>query len=188
MSNQDNSDEFDNTLRPRVVVIEKSGQADAGATASLAPRILETTQTGRIVPAPPPERLAASRPSHRRRTSLTKKLAWTGLLVAFGVWLGVDLNLWIASAFNYGTGLGWAAVAAAGTGLAAAGTIIARELRSYLALREVEANQRRLTAAMARPTDMQKAIREVIAEVPKDHESKAAIEAFQRKVQRHHSP
>ena len=35
---------------------------------------------------------------------------------------------------------------------------------------------------------MQETIRAVIAEIPRDRESKAAIEAFQRKVQRHHSP
>jgi putative membrane protein len=39
-----------------------------------------------------------------------------------------------------------------------------------------------------RPFDMQEAIRGVIARIPKDREGRAAIEAFQRKVQRHHSP
>jgi putative membrane protein len=39
-----------------------------------------------------------------------------------------------------------------------------------------------------RPADMQASIREVLAAVPRDRESEAAIEAFQRKVQRHHTP
>src|SRR5262249_56513065 len=37
-------------------------------------------------------------------------------------------------------------------------------------------------------SDVHVAIRAVIAEIPKDRETTAAIETFQRKVQRHHSP
>ena len=39
-----------------------------------------------------------------------------------------------------------------------------------------------------RSAEIQAAIREVIAEIPKDRETKAAIEAFQRSVQPNHAP
>ena len=96
------------------------------------------------------------------------KLGIAGLVAAFCGWLGVDLYLWVASAFSYGTGLGWAATAAAAAGITAACAIIAHELRSYFALKKVEANQRRLAAQQEtlRPSDMQEAIRGVIAAIP----------------------
>ena len=76
----------------------------------VAPRIIRTAQTGRIIPAPPAELQPAVEPG-RRRYGLSMKLAVAGLLLAFCGWLGVDLYLWIASAFNFSMGLGWAAVA-----------------------------------------------------------------------------
>ena len=187
MSNQGDGNGPEDGLRPRVVVMEKT--REPGAAASLAPRVIATEQTGRIVPAAPSVPPAVIAP-RRRRYSLTIKLGLTGLAAAFIGWLGIDLYLWIASAFNAGTGLGWAAAAAAATGIAAAGAIVIHEMRSYLAIRSVEANQHRLAPPWEtmRPADMQKAIRAVIAEIPKDRASQAAVEAFQRKVQPHHSP
>jgi len=190
MSNQNNRNGSDDTLRPQVVVMETPRESGVAGGEPLAPRVIATVQTGRIVPAPPAERPPAALPGRRRRYSLTIKLGLAGLIAAFCGWLGIDLYLWIASAFNYSTGLGWAAVAAAATGIAAAGAMIAHEMRGYLALKEVEATQQRLAEPWEtmRPSDMQETIRSVIAEIPRDRESKAAIEAFQRKVQRHHSP
>ena len=175
-------------LQPRVFVVESPEEAGAGAE-PIAPRVTTTEQTGRIVPSPA-EPAPASAPRRPRRYSLTMRLGMTGLVAAFCGWLVIDLYLWIVSAFDSGTSLGWAALIAAATGLVAASAMIAHELRSYLALKSVEANQQRLAAPAAamRPSDMQAAIREVIAEIPKDRQSRAAIEAFQRSVQRHHSP
>ncbi len=189
MSKQGNSDEPDVTLRP-VVLMEAPQDTRAGIAEPLAPRVIATEQTGRIVPASPAEPAPAMPGRRRRRGSLAMRLGLTGLIAAFCGWLGVDLYQWIASAFNYSSGLGWAATAAAATAIAAACAIIAHEMRSYLALKNVEANQQRLVAPWEdrRPADMQQAIREVIAEIPKDRANKTAIEAFQRKVQRHHSP
>ena len=191
MSNQNNRNGTDDTLRPQVVVMETPRESGVGVVEPMAPRVIATAQTGRIVPAPPSEPLPATAvPGRRRRVSLTMKLGLAGLIAAFCGWLGIDLYLWIASAFNYSTGLGWAAAAAAAAGIAAAGAMIVHEIRSYLALKNVEANQKRLEVQWEtmRPSDMQKAIRDVLAAIPEDRESKAAIEAFQRKVQRHHSP
>lgn len=190
MSENDNSDRSDESLRPRVVIVGPQ-EKPADVFEPLAPRIIATEQTGRIVSAAPSEpKFTASVPSPRRGYSLTMKLGLAGLLIAFCGWLGVDFYLWIASAFNFSTGLGWVATAAIAIGITAAGAIIVHEMRSYLALRNIEENQHRLEPPWenTRPDQLQEAIREVIAEVPKDPESKATIKAFQRKVQRHHSP
>jgi putative membrane protein len=190
MSNQENGNGPDQTLRPQVFVMEMPQGSDVSAAEPLAPRVTATAQTGRIVPAPPAELPRTTTARRRRRYGLTMKLGLAGLIAAFCGWLVIDLYLWIAAAFNFSTGLGWAATTAAAAGIASAGAIVAHEIRSYLTLKDVEATQRRLAAPWEtmRPSDMQESIREVIAEIPKDHESKAAIEAFQRKVQRHHSP
>ncbi|MFN3658378.1 MAG: DUF697 domain-containing protein [Pseudolabrys sp.] len=178
------SDDQPSGLRPQVFVAE-SPRADKAAPA--APRVIETAETGRIVATPAAKRALAAAPA-RRRKSLLRKIAWTGLAAALCVWLGIDLYLWIEQAFAYSLGLGWAATATVATGVAAAGALILRELRSYLDLKHVEDHQRRLAPAEnALATEVQAAIREVIAEVPKDRESRAAIEAFQRQVQRHHT-
>src|SRR4029077_11463428 len=90
---------------------------------------------------------------------------------------------------NSSTWLGWAAAVAAGGGIFAAGAMIVHEARSYLALKNVETNQQRLALQRENihTSDVHEAIRDVIAEIPRDRESTAAIEAFQRRVQRHHS-
>lgn len=191
MSSQNNSNGSDDKLHPRVVVMETPRESCVGVAEPSAPRVISTAQTGRIVPAPPAVRQPEdAAPGRRRRYGLTMKLGLAGLIAALCGWLAVDLYLWIASAFNFSTGLGWIATAAAAAGIIGAGTMIAHEMRSYLALKNVEANQRRLTVQWEalRPGDLQEVIRGVIAEIPKDRESKTAIEAFQRKVQRHHSP
>lgn len=180
----------DDAPRPRVVVIENP-QASASRAEALAPQVIATAQSGRIVAAAP---AATPRTSNavdaRRRGSLVVKLGLAGLGAAFIGWLGVDVYLWIASAFGYSATLGWLASAVMVSGLAGAGLIIARELRSFLALKSVEANQLRFAEPHEgmRPADMQDAIRGVIALIPKDRGSTAAVEAFQRQVQRHHTP
>lgn len=189
MSNQNNRSKSDDALRPQVIVMEMPQKSVAGIAEPLAPRIIATAQTDRIIPAPPAEIKPAIK-SGRRHYSLPMKLALVGLAAAFCGWLGVDLYLWIASAFNFSKWLGWAAAAAVGVGISAAGAIIVHEARSYLALRNVEINQQRLAVQPEnmRASDVHETIRNVIAEIPRDRESTAAIEAFQRKVQRHHTP
>jgi putative membrane protein len=179
----------DNILRPQVIMVEVPEKPGTGIADPLAPRTITTAQTGRIIPAPPAE-LQPALEAGRRRYSLPMKLAVAGLFVAFCGWLSIDLYLWIASAFNFSTGLGWAAAAAAGLGIFAAGAMIVHEARSYFVLKNVETNQQRLALQRQNmhTSDVREAIRDVIAEIPKDRESTAAIEAFQRKVQRHHSP
>ncbi len=189
MSTQKNKIGSDDVLRPQVVVIETPEKSGAGIAEPLAPRVIATAGTGRIIPAPPPE-LQPTVELEGRRYGLSMKLALGGLAAAFCGWLGVDLYLWIASAFNSSTWLGWAAAVAAGVGISAAGAMIVHEARSYLALKNVETNQQRLALQRdnMHTADVHETIRDVIAEIPKNRDNTAAIEAFQRKARRHHSP
>jgi len=189
MSDQANSDGSGEAARPRVVTMEASREPGERQAEALAPQVIATAQTGRIVPALPPAPLRGRANPALVRTSRAVRIGLLGLAAAFVGWLGVDAYLWIASAFERSTPLGWIATVAVAAGAAGAGLIIARELRSFLALTSVEANQRRIAVQLEtmRPTDTQDAIRGVLAVIPKDRESEAAIEAFQRKVQRHHS-
>jgi putative membrane protein len=181
-------DDADDGPRPRVFVMEGSRDADTHEPA--APQVIATTQTGRVVAAAPAERppaMVGSAPPRRR--SRATRLGLLGLTAAFVGWLGIDAYLWIASVFEHSATLGWLAAAAVGAGVGGAGLITARELRGFLALRAVETNQRRIAVdyETAQAADMRDTIRNVLAVIPKDRESRNAIEAFQRKVQRHHS-
>ena len=74
-------------------------------------------------------------------------------------------------------------------GVVGAGLVIGRELKSFFALKSVEATQRLLAGDVGlRSADMVEAIREVLAVIPRDRESEAAIEAYQRQAQPHHTP
>src|SRR5262249_6188909 len=169
--------------------METPQKPSAGSGEPLAPRIIPTAQTGRIIPAPPAE-LQPIVKSSSHHYSFSMKLALAGLTVAFCGWLGVDLYLWIASALNFSTWLGWVAAAVVVVGISAIGAMIMHEARSYLALKNVETNQHRLALQRenVNPSEVQGATGDVIAETPKDRESPAAFEAFQRRVRRHHPP
>ena len=173
-------------LGPRVLIADDPRQPQAAVSAG--PQVIATEQAGRIVPrAVSKVTLMASA---RMRTSFTRKLCWFALLAAFGTWLGVDLYLWVETAFARSVGLGWVATAALATAVVAAGILVGREIRSYLALKNVESHQKLFAPSMAEhltTTEMQKAIRDVIAGIPKNKETIAAVEAFQRQAQRHHS-
>jgi putative membrane protein len=188
MSDPDSRDASEEAPRPRVVLMEATDEADERPLAS--PQVIATAETGRVVAAAPaaPVPVAAGT-ALVRRGSRVVRLGIAGLATAFVGWLGVDAYLWIASAFERSAALGWIASAAVVAGVGGAGLVIVRELRSFLALRHVEADQQRIAHSdVMRPAEMQQAIRHVLAAIPKDRESEAAIEAFQRKVQRHHSP
>jgi putative membrane protein len=173
-------------LGPRVIEMERT--ADKAASAPVGPRLIETEETGRVVAAPAAMRSPMVAAPARRRGPLAR-FALGALGVAFAGWLGVDAYLWIASAFDSGPALGWLAAAVAAAGITGAGLIIGREARSFLRLRSVEECQQRFAAGEAmRGADMQDALRRVIAVIPQDAQSRAAIAAFQRKAQRHHTP
>jgi putative membrane protein len=125
-----------------------------------------------------------------RRRDRWVRLGLYGVGVAFAGWLGVDSYLWIADAFARNATLGTVAAAAVAAGGAGALLVIGREMKSFFALKSVEATQQRFAdggAALA-PADMRDAIRSVLAGVPRDRESESAIESYQRQAQPHHSP
>src|SRR4029077_3556679 len=53
VSTQNNKSGSDDILRPQVVVIETPEKSGAGIAEPLAPRVIATAGTGRIIPAPP---------------------------------------------------------------------------------------------------------------------------------------
>ncbi len=152
MSRQDKTKD---TLAPRVMVMEP--QPPEGITTATGPRVIATTESGKIVPAPAAELRPIATVTGKRRKSLAVRLGLTGLTVAVCGWLGIDLYLWIDAAFGSSPMLGYAASAAATIGIVGALAIIVHEMRTYLALKNVEANQQRFTTGWEtiRPADAQ---------------------------------
>jgi putative membrane protein len=181
----------DGFSRPRV--IHEDLARDAGRTVATAPvpTVFATEEVERVVPRErspvtlPPRAILAT----PRRLDRWVRLGLYGVGVAFAGWLGIDAYLWIANAFASSAALGTVATAVVAAGLAGAGLVIGRELKSFFAFKSVEANQRLLAGDVEpRAADMVEAIREVLAVLPKDRESEAAIAAYQRQAQPHHTP
>lgn len=173
---------------PRVIADDAVEDVRPFATPH-APLVVETEETERVVPR---ERAAVAQsfalPVKPRRRDAWVRLGLYGLGVAFAGWLGIDAYLWINSAFASSLALGTVASAVVAAGFGGAALIIGREMKSFFALKSVEEHQKRFADETLRPADMREAIRDVIAVVPKDRETEAAIEAFQRQVQAHHTP
>jgi putative membrane protein len=173
---------------PRVIVDDAPAQAPTFA-APPAPLVIETAETDRIVPR---QRAAVAQsargPVAPRRRDAWVRLGLWGLGVSFAGWLGVDAWLWISNAFASSAVLGTFAVAAVTAGIAGAALVIGREMKSFFALKSVEAHQRRFADETLRPADMREAIRDVLAVVPKDRVTESAIETYQRQAQPHHTP
>ncbi len=168
-------------------VIEVDAADDPGRLRSPGPRVIPTQRTERVTPAQPAVVPAAS-PAPARRRDLTVTLGVAGVAVFLAGWLAVDAIVWISAAFERGAGLGAFATAALTAGVAGAGVLIARELGSLFRLKSVEAIHQRFTAAdRVAPSEARRAIADVLAVVPREREVEAAIEAFQRQVQLHHS-
>ena len=172
---------------PRVIEFEPAEEL-ARLRVEPAPQIIATERTERIVPSEPAN-LPAVAGAPVRRHDRVVTLALTGLAVAFVGWLAVDAIGWISGAFERSTVLGLLAATAVGAGVAGAGAVIGRELRSLFRLKSVEAIHQRFADGLDRlpPADARQAIADVLAVVPREREVEAAIEAFQRQSQLHHS-
>jgi putative membrane protein len=148
------------------------------------PQIFVSERGDRIVPVqPPPKRALAPREKKSRVVS------WglAGLGVAVAGWFVVDAYWWIAAAFERSTALGTLAATAVVAGVAGAGVIIAREVTSLWRLRNVETIRERFAQDIVSPRDAQKTIADILAVVPRERETAAGIESFQRQVQPHHN-
>jgi putative membrane protein len=180
----------DRASEPRVIHEDPPTEASRPVASVSAPLVFATEETERVVPR---ERAAVAQPARAMLAAPQRQDRWVrlglyGVGVAIAGWLGVDAYLWISDAFARSAMLGTVATAAVAAGIAGAGLVVGRELKSFFALKSVEANQKRFTEEGLRPAEMQDAIRTVLAVIPKDRESEAAIEAYQRQAQPHHTP
>jgi putative membrane protein len=176
------------THRPGPRVIEEDAPARRGPALATGPAVFATDIAERVVPA---QRALATRaePKRPRRRDRWISLGLWGVGLALAGWLCIDSYFWIADAFARGSGFGLLALAVVVAGLGGASLIIGREVKSFFALTSVEQNQERLeeAALTSGAAGMSDAIRRVLAAVPKDRESEAAIEAYQRQAQPHHT-
>jgi putative membrane protein len=166
-------------LKPRV--FEGEGRT---APARNTPQVVLSERSDRIVPVqPPPRTVAVAEPRKSRAVSFG--LAGLGVFVTG--WFIVDAYWWVAAAFERSTALGTLAATAVVAGVAGAGAIIAREVTSLWRLRNVETIRQRFAQDIVSPRDAQKTIADILAVVPRERETQAAIELFQRQVQPHHN-
>jgi putative membrane protein len=148
------------------------------------PQVTLSERSDRIVAVQPPPKLPAL---PKEKKSRAVSLALTGIGVAVAGWFVVDAYWWIAAAFERSTTLGTLAATAVAAGVAGAGAIIAREVTSLWRLRDVESIRERFAQDIVSPRDAQKTIADILAVVPRERETAAGIESFQRQVQPHHN-
>ncbi len=174
---------------PAARVIEFDRAEDVVALRPAAPRVIVTEQSGRVTPSEPVSLPPTVTPEPSPRRDRVRTLALGGIAVFLVGWLVLDAVAWISAAFDRGPALGLAAAAVVIAGVAGAGALIAREVVSVFRLRSVEAIHRRLAEDVDRlpPGVARQAIADVLAVVPREREVEAAIAAFQRQVQVHHS-
>jgi putative membrane protein len=151
-----------------------------------APRVIPTERSEPVTPIQPAPVPAVPVAPARRRDRVVA-FGLFGVAVFFVGWLTVDAIGWVSAAFERSSVLGAVAAAALTAGVAGAGAVIARELGSLFRLKNVEAIHQRFAADRVAPAEARRAIAEVLAVIPREHEIEAAIEAFQRQVQLHHS-
>jgi putative membrane protein len=174
---------------PLVVRVIEVDAADELATPLRppAPRVIPTERSEPVTPIQPAP-VPALRAAPPRRRDRVVTFGLLGVAVFFVGWLTVDAIGWISAAFERSSALGTVAAAALAAGVAGAGAVIARELGSLFRLKSVEAIHRRLAAPDGiPPVEVRRQIAEVLTVVPRGRETEAAIEAFQRQVQLHHS-
>jgi putative membrane protein len=169
------------TLKPQV--FEREQATSSGAPAS-APIVFASERTDRIVAVqPPPKSLPVAPPPKSR----VRSFAFAALGVGIAGWFVVDAYWWIAAAFERSTMLGTLAATAVTALVAGAGTIIAREVTSLWRLRNVETIRAQFEQDIVTPAAARKTVADILAVIPRERATQAAIEAFQRQIQPHHN-
>lgn len=166
-------------LKPRVF----EGEARS-APPPTTPQVMISERTDRVVATQPPPKTLPARKERKRRTV---SYAFAAVGVAVAGWFVVDAYWWLAAAFDRSMALGTLAATAVAAGVAGAGTIIAREVTSLWRLRNVETIRAQFDQDIVSPAAARKAIADILAVVPRERETQAAIETFQRQVQAHHN-
>jgi putative membrane protein len=168
-------------------VIEEDAPRDKERSAQIGPAVFASEASERVVPV---QRalVKPAAPKIRRWDRWVR----TGLY-AFGLgiasWAVIDAYGWVVDAFARSAELGGLALATIVAVFGGAGLVIGRELNSFFALKQVEHNHDLLAdVGRLRSGEMRAAIRRVLAVVPKDRETEAAIEMYQRQAQPHHTP
>ena len=167
-------------------VIEVDAAPDIAPLRPAPPQVIVTDRTERVTPTEPAVVPAVAREAPRRRDRVVS-FGLAGLAVFFVGWLAVDAVGWVSAAFERSAALGALAATAVTAGVAGAGAVIARELGSLFRLRNVEAIHRKFADNHVAPAEARRAIAEVLAVLPREREIEAAIEAFQRQLQLHHT-
>ena len=172
----------DTAFSPRVIEADN----DTAPLRPLGPQVIVTERTDPITPSERAVVLSvAPEPARRRDRIITLGLA--GVTVFFVGWLAVDAAAWISAAFERSVSLGVLAATAVTAGVAGAVAVIAREVVSLFRLKNVEEIHRRFARDGVAPAAAREAIADVLAVVPRERETEAAIEMFQRQVQLHHT-
>jgi putative membrane protein len=166
-------------LKPRVI----EGEARVAPSREM-PQVVMSERTDRIVATqPPPKSLPVPRPPKNR----IRSFGLAGLGVFVTGWFIVDAYWWVAAAFERSTALGTLAATAVVAGVAGAGALIAREVTSLWRLRNVETIRQRFDQDIVSPREAQKIIADIVAVVPREPATQAALETYQRQVQPHHN-
>ena len=177
----------DVNLGPRVIEVDAPAVAPLRPFPSAGPQVIATEQAGRVTPSAPPALLPAVTPLVPRKRDRVITWGFTGVAVFLAGWLTVDAIEWVVAAFARSAPLGVLAAAAVTAGVLGAGAIIGRELGSLFRLKSVEAIHRKFAGDTVTPSEARAAIAEALAVVPRERETVAAIAAFQRQVQQHHT-
>ncbi len=167
-------------------LIEVDAPLDVPRPRPPGPQVIVTERAERVTPSEPAVVPFEPRQAPRGRDRIVS-YALAGIAVFLVGWFVVDAVSWISAAFERNTTLGVVAATAVVAGVVGAGVVVARELASLFSLKSVEAIHRRFADQRVPTADARKVIAEVLAVVPRERETEAAIEAFQRQVQLHHT-
>jgi putative membrane protein len=179
---------------PFVIDVNEGSKAAQPRTTDLGPRVIDTVQSGPISPvrtvraAQPASPDPNQPPAHRGSPAV---LAGAVGIAALGFgWMFVRSVDWIVDTYGRSPALGIIAAVSVIAGTSGILAIVLHELRSLLAIKHVEAVQARLAGAAdhLQAADARRAVEEVLAIVPGDAETNAAIAKFQRQVSARHTP
>jgi putative membrane protein len=174
---------------PAARVIEFDPLEEVAPQRPAAPRVIVTEQAERVAPSEPASTPLVTVDEPPRRRSRLVTWALGGIALFLVGWLVVDAVSWVSAAFERSTALGLAAAAVLGAGIAGAGALIGHEAVSLFRLKSVEALHDGFAENFEHlpPAEARKAIADVLAVVPREREVQAAIAAFQRQAQLHHT-